>query len=285
VGQFDPPVTQRTEPLPDAVDIGLRRQLSALGLAHEPHRRQRDGDGLDLTALIDYASDRRTGRAGDPRVYELRRTTGHDLGVLILLDASGSTGESTAGHQIFAGERQLAARLTAELDALGNRVATYGFYSRGKDNVRFLRVKTFDEPYDFTARRRMAAIEPTGFTRLGAAVRHAAHVLREHAGTSRLLLIVIGDGLPYEDGYEHRHAHEDTRRALAEAVGTGVGCACVAMRSPTAPEVIDRVWGHVAHCWLEHPDELARQVRPLLHRALRDAASQPGAPTDRKVAA
>jgi nitric oxide reductase NorD protein len=272
VGQFDPPVTPRTEPLPDEPDVRLRKQLSALGMANEPHRRQGDGDGLDITALVDFASDRRAGRTSDARVYEQRRSTGHDLGVLILLDASGSTGESTDGHQIFAGERRLAARLTAELEALGNRVATYGFYSRGKDNVRFLRAKTFQEPYGYEARRRLAAIEPTGFTRLGAAVRHGTQLLLEQAGTSRLLLVVVGDGLPYEDGYEHRHAYEDTRKALAEAVGLGVGCACIAMRSPTRPEVIDRVWGHVAHCHLEHPHELAHQIRPLIHRALKDAA-------------
>jgi len=276
VGEFDPPVTAHINPLQSEPDVWLRKQLSRLALADEPHRRQGHGDSLDITALVDFASDRRTGRgrASDARVYEQRRGTGHDLGVLILLDASGSTGESTDGHQIFAGERQLAARLTVELEALGNRVAAYGFYSRGKDNVRFLRVKTFDEPYGYAARRRLAAIEPAGFTRLGAAVRHGTEVLRERAGTRKLLLVVVGDGLPYEDGYEHRHAYEDTRKALAEAVGLGVGCACVAMRSTTRPEVIERVWGHVAHCRVEHPSELATHVRPLLRRALDDAAAR-----------
>jgi len=274
VGEFDPPVTAHTDPLPDEPDISLRKQLSRLGLVDEPHRRQEHGDALDITALVEFAADRRAGRTSRACVHEQRRSSGHDLGVLILLDASGSTAESTDGQQIFAGERQLAATLAAELEALGNRVAAYGFYSRGKDNVRFLRAKTFDEPYGYGARRRLAAIEPTGFTRLGAAVRHGTQVLRQGAGTSKLLLVVVGDGLPYEDGYEQRHAYEDTRKALQEAVGLGVACACVAMRSPTKPEVIDRVWGHVAHCQVEHPSELAAHVRPLLGRALQDAAAQ-----------
>jgi nitric oxide reductase NorD protein len=274
VAEFEPPVTAETEPLEVEPDLWLRKHLAQLGQADETHRRQSDGDVLDITSLIEFAVDRRSDRTGDTRIYEQRRATGHDLGVLILLDASGSTGESTAGQQIFTGERQLAARLTAELEALGNRVATYGFYSRGKDNVRFLRAKGFDEPYGYAARRRLAAIEPSGFTRMGAAVRHATHVLRHQAGTGKLLLIVIGDGLPYEDGYEHRQAYEDTRRALTEAVSTGVGCACVAMRSPTRPDVIERVWGHVAHCHLDDPQQLAGEVRPLLRRALKDAAAQ-----------
>lgn len=274
VAEFDPPVTVDTEPLLVEPDLWLRKHLAQLGLADEAHRRQGDGDALDITALIEFAADRRAGRAGDARVYEQRRSTGHDLGVLILLDASGSTGESADGRQIFAGERGLAARLAVELEALGNRVAVHGFSSRGKDDVRFLRAKTFDEPLGHTARRRLAAIEPGGFTRLGAAVRHATHVLRAQAGTSKLLLVVVGDGLPYEDGYEHRHAYEDTRRALAEAVRGGVACACIAMRSPTRSDVIERVWGHVAHCHLDDPHQLAGEVRPLLRRALRDAAAQ-----------
>lgn len=285
IAAFDPPVTATTEPIAQEPDVGLRRHLARLGLADESHRRQAEGDGLDVTALVDFACDRRIGRSGAPRVYEQRRSTGHDLGVLVLLDASGSTGESTDGNQIFAGERHLAARLTAELEALGNRVGTYAFYSRGKDNVRFLRVKTFDEQYGYAARRRLAAIEPTGFTRLGAAIRHGAHVLREQAGTSKLLLVVVGDGLPYEDGYEHRYAYEDTRKALEETVSSGVGCACVAMRSPTSPDVIDRVWGHVAHCHVDHPQDLAGEIRPLLRRALKDAAAQRRLVTTQEVAA
>jgi nitric oxide reductase activation protein len=271
VAEFVPQVAPELEPLPLEPDMWLRKHLAQLGLSPQPHRRQPDGDALDVTALIDFASHRSAGRTGDARVYEQRRSTAHDLAVLVLLDASGSTGESTDGRQIFAGQRALAGRLTAELEALGNRVATAGFYSRGKDDVRFLRVKAFDETYGYEARRRLAAVAPRGFTRLGAAVRHATHVLRTEGGTTNLALLVVGDGLPYDDGYEHRYAHEDTRRALAEAVADGVGCACIAMRSTTHADVLDRVWGHVAHCHLDHPHELARHVRPLLRRALGDA--------------
>jgi nitric oxide reductase NorD protein len=273
VAEFDPPASdQSAERVPDH-DPKLRVQLARLGLTHERHRRQLDGDVLDLHALIELAVDRAVGRSGDERVYETKLRTAHDLGVLVLLDATGSTGESAEGRRVFDEQRLLAARLTSVLDQLGDRVATYGFYSRGREAVRFLRVKDFADRYDHAAERRLRALAPGGYTRLGAAIRHATHLLSTKAGTSMMLLVVVGDGLPYEDGYEHRYAQEDSRRALHEAVARGVGCACVSVRASTEQEVLERVWGDVAHRRLEDAGSLARHVRPLFREALATAAA------------
>jgi nitric oxide reductase NorD protein len=276
VAEFDPPPPDsgdgESKPI-DAQDPRLRKELARLGLSHERHRRQHEGDVIDLTGLIELFVDRAAGHAGDPRVYEVKRRTAHDLGVLVLLDATGSTGESAEGKRVFDEQRLLAARLTAALDELGDRVATYGFYSRGREAVRFLRVKDFDDRYDHAAERRLSALTPGGYTRLGAAIRHATYLLAKRAGTAQMLLVIVGDGLPYEDGYEHRYAQEDSRQALLEAVAQGVGCACVSVRSSTEAEVLDRVWGDVPHRRLEDPSELARHVRPLFGEALKTAAA------------
>lgn len=273
VTEYDPRPPEHEVELKTSADRRLRRELARLGLADERHRRQDDGDSLDISALIDFAVDQRSGLSGDSRVYEQRRRTGHDLGILILLDASGSTGEEVSGERVFDEQRDLAARLAAAFDELGDRVATYGFQSWGRNSVQFLRVKRFDDRYDRAAQRRMAALEPGGFTRLGAAVRHATHLLSNRAGTASTLLVVVGDGLPYDDGYEHRYAREDCRRALEEAVVAGVACACVSVRTSTQPDVIEHVWGNVPHRSLDDPSELATHVTPLFRSALRDAAA------------
>jgi hypothetical protein len=127
--------------------------------------------------------------------------------------------------------------------------------------------------YEHAAQRRIAALEPTGFTRLGAAIRHGVHLVRTKAGTPNLILVVVGDGLPYDHGYEGRYAQEDSRRALQEAVVQGVGCACISVGSSTEQQVIERVWGHVSHCRLQDPSELARYVQPLFSNALREAGA------------
>jgi len=97
--------------------------------------------------------------------------------------------------------------------------------------------------------------------------------LSERSGTSNNLLVVVGDGLPYDDGYEHRYAQEDCRRALEEAVIAGVGCACVSVRTGTDPDVLQRVWGHVPYEALEHPSQLASKITVLFRRALKEAAA------------
>jgi nitric oxide reductase NorD protein len=273
VAEFDPPAPEPDAELVNSRDLKLRRQLARLGLSYQRHRREHEGDVLDLTSLVDLFVDRASGVEGDPRVYESKRRTAHDLGVLVLLDATGSTGESAEGRRVFDEQRLLAAKLTAALDELGDRVATYGFYSRGREAVRFLRVKDYDDRFDHAAARRLAGLTPGGYTRLGAAIRHATFLVSRKAGTSRQLLVVVGDGLPYEDGYEHRYAQEDSRRALEEAVAQGVGCACVSVRSSTEDEVLERVWGSVPHRRLEDAGSLAKHVRPLFGEALKTAAA------------
>ena len=56
------------------------------------------------------------------------------------------------------------------LSATGDRFAMYGFSSLKRGNVRFNRLKSFDERYDGFARGRIAAIKPGYYTRMGAAM-------------------------------------------------------------------------------------------------------------------
>ncbi len=272
VAEFDPPSTTAPNPIPDD-DWSVRRELARLGLTPERHRRRQQGDSLDLTALIDATVARVAGVDVDTRVYECRRMTAHDLSVLILLDATGSTRTSGIGCRVFDQQRDLVARLTGALDRLGDRVATYGFSSEGRNAVRFVRVKEFDDRYDHVARQRLSALTPSGFTRLGAAIRHATHLLNTRAGTPKKLLVLVGDGFPYDTGYEDRYAEHDSRRALSEAVAQGVGCACISIGAVTNIEVTERVWGDVPHRHLDAPSDLASSLRAMFETALRTAAA------------
>lgn len=271
VEEFDPRVPEELGALDDGNDPRLRRALARLGLAHERRRREPHGDALDMTALTEYVVDRALGAPADDRVYELTRRTAHDLGVVVLLDMTGSTADEDGASSVFDDQRQVAARLIATLDELGDRVAGYGFQSYGR-SVRFLRIKEFDDRWDMAAQRRLASMEPGGFTRLGAAVRHGAYLASECSGCINTLLIVVGDGLPYDDGYEDRYAEADSARALSEAVDAGVGCACLSVKTGTEPDVLERVWGHVPYIHLGRVGDLHRQVTPVFRRGLHEAS-------------
>jgi len=253
-------------------DVALQRRLARLTMRVERHDRRGDGESLDLRALVDFGVARAAGVTPDERIYSTRARTGRDLGVVVLLDASGSTAEGTAsGASVWDEQRRLAASLVEGLEAVGDRVAAYAFRSHGRHDVRFLRLKEFDARFGGAARRRLEDLEPSGFTRLGAAIRHGAHLARTGSGTSRTLLVVVSDGLPYEDGYDERHAEEDVARALAEAADDGVGCVCLSVGSAVDPEAVGRAWRDVSHLCMEEPRALAREVEPLFRTALQAA--------------
>jgi nitric oxide reductase NorD protein len=267
VAEYDPAHSESAADEPAGSPL-LQRPLARVGIEPQRHRRQSEGDSLDLSALVDYETDRRHGDNPDPYIYESSRLTKRDLSVLVLLDCSGSTAEDSGGRVVFEEERRLAGDLTIALERLGDRVGTYGFYSRGKDAVRFLRVKTFDARFDTAAKRRMQSVQPSGFTRIGAAIRHATHVLQSQAQAKNMVLLVIGDGLPYDDGYEDRYARADARQAIKEAVLQGIGVAGIGIRSSTEPEVLEDVWSEASFRVIGQCGDIQRHLRGLLLNAL-----------------
>ncbi|MCV6981622.1 VWA domain-containing protein [Mycolicibacterium pulveris] len=254
----------------DSVPTGtsLRRPLARVGLQAQRHRRQQDGDGLDPSAIVDYAVHRSLGDHPDPNIFEHSRLSQRELSVLVLLDCSGSTAEHTAGHVVFEEERALAGEFTAALCRLGDRVGTFGFYSRGRHAVTFLRIKDFNAGFDAAAKHRLAAVQPSGFTRIGAAIRHATHLLESRALAKNMILVVIGDGLPYDDGYEDRYARADARQAIEEAIDRGIGVVGLGIRSSTEPEVLQEVWSVAPFRVVDDLTDVTRHVRGLLGAAL-----------------
>lgn len=250
----------------------LRRALAPLGAGAMRVRRQLRGLDLDLDAVIDARVLAVAGHSGADAVHvdNLRRR--RELGVLVLLDASGSASEvDPEGAVLFERQRRAAAALLDTLSILGDRVAGYSFQSMGRNNVVVTSLKDFDEPFGARQQRRLGAVEPGGYTRLGAAVRHATRVLREDSGMRHRVLIVVSDGFPYDIGYEGGYAEADARRALAEARHRGIGCVCLNLGSTTGSDTLDRVYGAAAHATARDVDELAPAMRRLVWGALREA--------------
>ena len=131
-----------------------------------------------------------------------------------------------------------------------------------------LRVKGFNEPLGPASARRLMSLEPAGFTRMGAALRDATSTLIRTAGTPRKLLVVISDGLPYDDDYEDLYAQSDTDKALEEASAAGVGCVCLAVGSATSLESLERAWGSASFAQLPAGRRWADPIGPAVERAL-----------------
>jgi nitric oxide reductase NorD protein len=119
-------------------------------------------------------------------------------------------------------EKEALLVLAHGLAACGDSYSIMTFTSRRRSWVRVETVKDFDEPLSQAVERRISALKPGYYTRIGAGIRHATAKLAERPNRQRLLL-VLTDGKPNDiDHYEGRFGIEDTRRAVIEARRAGV---------------------------------------------------------------
>ncbi|GAB3236496.1 nitric oxide reductase activation protein NorD [Mycolicibacterium hippocampi] len=257
-----------------ARDDVLRRRLARVGLGPKVLRGRADGDDLDIEALIDLFVDLQSGFSAPEHVYLERRKLARNLGVLILIDASGSAVDADSdGLAVHDHQRRAATTLAVTLEELGDRVAVYAFRSQGRHAVHLPAIKTFDQNFGALGRARLNQLEPASYTRLGAGIRGAGEVLKNEAGTPNRLLLVLSDGFPYDDGYEGRYAEADAHKALEELRTEGVACLCLSIGSATENDVLERVFGSASFASAPALSDLSPQMDELFMSALAELAA------------
>jgi nitric oxide reductase NorD protein len=200
--------------------------------------------------------DQRAGQPPDDRLYQAIRPARRGVAICLLIDISGSTDEWIDVRRRVIDVEKVALLLASEaLDALGDAYAILTFSGKGRTNVRMRTIKAFDETSGALVRRRMAALEPEGYTRAGAAIRHAAALLERQPAAHRLLLI-LSDGKPNDvDDYEGLHGVEDTRQAIQEARAQGVYPFCLTI-DRHGQQYLGRIFGEAGHTVLRNPSQL-----------------------------
>ena len=243
----------------------LRSQFQALAPTRTWLKGQQDGEELDLDAWVRKEADLLSGwQAGSRGLYCTQVNQQRDLACLLLADLSLSTdayaSENARVIDVIADSLFL---FSEALSATGDRFAMYGFSSLRRGNVRFNRLKSFDERYDDLARGRIAAIKPGYYTRMGAAIRQATALLAMQKNRQRLLLILT-DGKPNDlDRYEGRYGIEDTRMALHQARQQGLHPFCVTI-DREANEYLPHLFGAGGYAVIRKPDQLPKEL-PLLY--------------------
>lgn len=255
-------------------DDELRRRLARVGLGPRLLRARTDGDEIDIEALVGLLIDLRSGYSPTEAVYTQRRNVLRNLGVLILLDASGSaTDADQHGNTVHDHQRRAAATVAMTLEELGDRVAIYAFRSHGRHAVHLPALKAFGQRFGSPQRARLNQLEPSGYTRLGAAIRGAGKILNAEAGTPNRLLLVLSDGCPYDDGYDGRYAEADANKALEELRADGVACLCLSIGSATAADELERVFGSARYVSAATLAEVSPRMDELFLTALRERAA------------
>jgi hypothetical protein len=254
----------------------LRRQLGTLGLDRQMRGGQSEGSDLDVRPLIDCAIDVRAGHSPTyPNFFRAALPTRRDLAVNVVLDISGSTGERRPdGHSAFEDQLQVAYQLGFTLDSLGDTVAMMGFHSWGRESARIVRIKRYDERWSLRVAERLRLLDPVGYTRIGAAVRHGHHVLRTQIRLPHRLLILVTDGVAYDRDYELEYAATDTSKALEEARNAGTACIAVSVGSSMRTAELAQVFGGGNILAVDDVAQVSTRIRALCRHALAAVANR-----------
>lgn len=243
----------------------LRSQFQVLAPTRTWLKGQQDGEEIDLDAWVRQEADLLSGAHADSRgMYRAQVNQQRDLACLLLADLSLSTDAYASDHaRVIDVIRDSLFLFSEALSATGDRFALYGFSSLKRGNVRFNRLKSFDERYDSLARGRIQVIKPGYYTRMGAAIRQSCALLAAQPQRQRLLLLLT-DGKPNDlDRYEGRYGIEDTRMALHEARQQGLRPFCVTIDNE-ANEYLPHLFGVGGFSVIRKPEDLPKEL-PLLY--------------------
>ncbi len=231
-------------------------------------RRLTDGSEMHTGDLLDYLTDFRRGGIPDERVYQHKQVNTRQIATLVLLDTSSSTEEALrpgVGTRRAEISQASVALLAAGLQAAGDSFAVYRYFSLGAPRVIVQPVKAFGEHWNGEARGRLAACEPIGGNRDGAAIRYATRLLAERDERYRLLLLV-SDGLPADAGYGSKDPSEPTRYGLAdtahavtEARQRGIVPFCVTV-AVDGRSFLPRIWGNRGFALVDRVEQLPSRL-------------------------
>ncbi|WP_395697011.1 nitric oxide reductase activation protein NorD [Methylocella sp.] len=244
----------------------VRRQFEALQPRRQKLRGEPDGDDLDLASLVRDVADRRAGAPGSERLFDALRPAARDLSLAALMDVSLSTDSFLGGARVLDVEKSALLALTHGLSACGDEHAVFTFSSRRRAHVRVSTVKEFDERLDGAVARRIAALKPGQYTRMGAAVRHVAARLAKRPQRRKLLLLIT-DGKPNDvDHYEGRYGIEDTRMAIVEARKSGL-CVFGVTVDEGAKDYFPHIFGRGAY-WIVGDAARLPSALPAIYRQI-----------------
>ena len=223
--------------------------------------RLEDGSDLDVEQYVSHYIDLTTGEAIEPRIFRDLLPSSRDVTTALLLDGSSSLG--VHGGRIFKLELACADALSQAMTLARERHGVFVFTGNTRHRVEVNCLKGFEE-------RRFVppsglGLATGGYTRLGAPLRHLTSRLLAQP-SERRLLIVIGDGLISDEGYEGRYAWADAAHAVEEANDAGVSIYYVGV-GPTRVDPLPEVFGPRRSQRIRRIEDLPR-VLAHVHREL-----------------
>ncbi len=243
---------------------GLRKMLTSINNKMQQQRRQIDGPDLDIDALIDLFVDVKSKRSPSEKVFLSSQKKDKDLSILLLLDLSLSSDGYAANSRVIDVEKEVSILFGEILNEFNVDFSVDGFYSKTRNFSTYITLKEFEENWS-QARNKIGAAEPSGYTRIGAALRHAGARMALRP-TKNKWIILLSDGKPNDyDRYEGQHGIHDVKQALRELNQNHVNTYALAIEAQ-AKYYLPQMFGHNHYQILTTPTELLQSLVKLYEK-------------------
>lgn len=244
--------------------MGLRKMLTSVNNKYQQQRRQTEGEEFDLDAITDLYVDIHSGHTPSEKIYLSKRKKEKDLSILMLLDVSLSSDGYAAGNKVIDVEKQVSIIFGEILNEFNVDFSIDCFYSKTRNYATYLSLKGFDEDWN-KAKHKIGAVEPSGYTRIGAALRHSGALLDER-NTKNKWVILISDGKPNDyDKYEGKYGINDVKQALRELNQRQINSYALAIEAQ-AKYYLPQMFGQNHYQILTTPVELLQSLVKLYEK-------------------
>lgn len=244
--------------------IGLRKILTTVNNKYQFQRRQTQGEEFDIDAITDLFVDVHSGHTPSEKIYLSKRKKEKDLSILLLFDISLSSDGYAAGNRVIDVEKEVSILFGELLNEFNIDFSIDCFYSKTRNHSTYITIKDFDEDWN-KAKFKVGAVEPSGYTRIGAALRHSGAML-DKRDTKNKWVILISDGKPNDyDKYEGKYGVNDVKQALRELNERQINSYALAIEAQ-AKYYLPQMFGQNHYQILTTPVELLKSLVLLFEK-------------------
>lgn len=243
---------------------GLRKMLTTVNNKFQQQRRQTQGEEFDIDAITDLFVDVYSRHTPSEKIYLSKRKKEKDLSILLLLDVSLSSDGYAAGNRVIDVEKEVSILFGEILNEFNIDFSIDCFYSKTRNHSTYLTIKGFDEDWN-RAKFKVGAVEPSGYTRIGAALRHSGALL-DKRDTKNKWVVLISDGKPNDyDKYEGKYGINDVKQALRELNERHINSYALAIEAQ-AKYYLPQMFGQNHYQILTTPVELLQSLVKLYEK-------------------
>jgi len=226
---------------------------------------QKDGQEIDHDSVVKYLINLRGGAVSESNFYAEKRHLRKDISVYFLFDQSLSTDSWIKNHRVL--DTIIDSLCLAGLffkDLIEN-IHIAGTWSATRRHCHYINYKECHESWDrFFAISK--DITPTGYTRLGPALRHSIKRI-EKDNFRKKILILLTDGKPTDlDRYEGQHGIYDIKKACQEAEDAGIFIYALTI-GKEEKFYFSQMFKH--YFTISHPEQFPEQIINILLHVLK----------------